>query len=154
MMKMMKMWWAVGVCMAVMVLSSVASVAVAQRTTVVGTAYGTYEIVSDSGDVYEVVADEKGSELAGLDGMRVSASGLLDIDGGRMILQVMSYAVLNDRLLDQDGIIEQEPFDSMLEDDYRLEEDPFSGEDPYFEEDPLTEREYLDGEPPEYMLSE
>ncbi len=149
-----KRWWAVGLCMAVMALVSVASVAVAQRTTVVGIACGTYEIVADSGDVYEVVADEKGTELAGLDGMRVSASGLLDIDGGRMILQVMSYAVLDDDLLDRDEMTGQEPFEPMTEDDYPPEEDPFSGEEPYFEEEPLDEREYLDGEPPEDLLPE
>ncbi len=149
-----KRWRTVGVCMAVVALVSVASVAVAQRTTVVGIAYGTYEIVADSGDVYEVVADEKGSELAGLDGMRVSASGLLDIDSGRMILQVMSYKVLEDQLLDQDEIIGQEPLEPMMEDDYPPEEDPFPEEVPYFEEEPLAEREYLDGEPPEDMLPE
>lgn len=152
--EMMKRWRAVGVCLAVMALASVASVAMAQRTIVVGTAYGTYEIVSDSGDVYEVVADEKGGELAGLDGMRVSVSGLLDVSGGRMILQVISYAVLEDQLLDRDEMIGQEPFEPMAEDDYPPEEEPFPGEEPYFEEEPLTEREYLDGEPPEDMLPE
>ncbi len=149
-----KRWWTVGVCMAVVALVSVASVAVAQRTTVVGIAYGTYEIVADSGDVYEVVADEKGSELAGLDGMRVSASGLLDIDSGRMILQVMSYKVLEDQLLDQDEMIGQEPFEPMMEDDYPPEEDLFPDQEPYFEEEPLAEREYLDGDLPGDMLPE
>ncbi len=149
-----KMRWAVGVCMTVVALVSMASAAMAQRTTVVGIAYGTYEIVADSGEVYDVVADEKGSELAGLDGARVSASGVLDADGGRMILQILSYSVLDDGLLDQDEMIGQEPFDPVMEDDYQQEEELFSGEDPYPEERPLTEREYLDGEPSEDMLPE
>lgn len=149
-----KRWWAVGVCMIAMALVSMASAAMAQRTIVVGIAYGTYEIVADSGEVYEVVADEKGSELAGLDGARVSASGLLDADGGRMVLQVLSYSVLDDGLMDRDEMIGQEPLDPVMEDNHQQEEDILSGEEPYFEEEPLTEQEYFDGEPPEDMLPE
>lgn len=145
-----KRWQAVGTSMIVMALISVSSAAVAQRTTVVGTAYGTYEIVADSGDVYELVPDEKGGELAGLDGMRVSASGMLEVAGGRMILRVLSFSVLDEEPQDMGEMMEEQPLDPepMMEDGY------LPGEEPLLEEEPMTEQEYLEGEPPEDMLPE
>ena len=65
--------WAVGTFLIAIALAYMSSAAAAQHTTVVGIAYGTYELVTDSGEVYELVADEKGSELAGLDDSGVVA---------------------------------------------------------------------------------
>ncbi|HQO79725.1 MAG TPA: hypothetical protein PKW48_01625 [Deltaproteobacteria bacterium] len=100
--------WAVGTFLIAIALAYMSSAAAAQHTTVVGIAYGTYELVTDSGEVYELVADEKGSELAGLDGLRVRANGMLEVSGGRMILQVLSYSVLEEEPRYQDGMMEEE----------------------------------------------
>ncbi|HRT44430.1 MAG TPA: hypothetical protein P5054_04535 [Desulfomonilia bacterium] len=142
--------WAVGTFLIAIALAYMSSAAAAQHTTVVGIAYGTYEIVADSGEVYELVADEKGSELAGLDGLRVRANGMLEVSGGRMILQVLSYSVLEEEPRYQDGMMEEElPEDGpLMEDGYPPEEEPF------LEEESMSEQEYPEGENPEDMLLE
>ena len=122
-------------------LMSLPFAAAAQRITVVGTVYGTYEIVTDSGEVYEVAADEKGGELAELDGMRVRASGVLEVEGGDMILQVLSYSLLDEEPYDEEEMIEEQPLEAgpPVEEDYLLEEDGVIPEEEYLEEELLEE---------------
>lgn len=149
---MIKGWRSAGICVFAVALMLVPSAVFAQYTTVVGTVYYTYEIVTDSGDVFNVVADDKGAELVELDGMRVRATGMLEIEGGDQFLQVLSYSPLEDDGPAADGIVEEpygeEHFDEEppAEGGYLSEEDFSYGEEPLEEglpdEQPLEQDEY------------
>jgi hypothetical protein len=67
-----------------------------------------------------------------------------------MILQVLSYSVLEEEPRYQDGMMEEElPEDGpLMEDGYPPEEEPF------LEEESMSEQEYPEGENPEDMLLE
>ncbi|MFY9399071.1 MAG: hypothetical protein WAR22_11975 [Desulfomonilia bacterium] len=125
----------IGVLAAALVL--VSSVVFAQYTTVVGTVYNTYEIVTDSGDVFNVVADDKGDELVGLDGVRVRATGVLEIEGGDRFIQVLSYSPLGDEGPEKDGIMEEPLEEELLEEDLLAEDGYPPEEDSDYEDEPL-----------------
>lgn len=91
----------------------------AQQGTIVGTVYSSYEIETDDGRIYVVVADDMGEELVMLDGARVSVTGIIDEIDGDYAITVTSFRELVEEIPEEENL-EDEP----LEDEYQEEELP------------------------------
>jgi len=91
----------------------------AQQGTIVGTVYSSYEIETDDGRIYVVVADDMGEELVLLDGARVSVAGIIDEIDGDYAITVTSFRELAEEI-PEDENLEDEP----MEDEYQEEELP------------------------------
>jgi len=91
----------------------------AQPGTVTGIVYSSYEIETDDGEVYVVVADDKGEELVLLDGARVSVTGIIDEIDGDYAITVTSFRELAQDIPEEensdDEQLEDEPLDDMEE---------------------------------------
>lgn len=85
----------------------------AQPETVTGIIYATYELEADDGIVYVVIADDRGEELATLDGSRVRVTGEIEEQGGGYTIKVSTFTV-----------IDEEPQEQGQEDESMQEESP------------------------------
>ncbi|MBN2297112.1 MAG: hypothetical protein JXM72_00880 [Deltaproteobacteria bacterium] len=88
----------------------------AQQGTVIGTVYSSYEIETDDGRIYVVVADDKGEELVLLDGARVSVTGIIDEIDGDYAITVTSFRELEEEFPEEENM-EEEPLEDELPED-------------------------------------
>jgi hypothetical protein len=66
----------------------------AGQVTIVGTVNGTYQIMTDEIEVYEVAVTETGGQLGHLVGAKVTVTGMVYEIGGAKVLSVTEYRVL------------------------------------------------------------
>ncbi len=88
----------IGFCCIMAALVCISAPAYAQTRTITGIVYGNYEIETDDGEIYVVVADDRGDELAALDGTRVRVTGLVDEIDGSYGITVIRFSVLEDEV--------------------------------------------------------
>lgn len=69
----------------------------AGQVTIVGTVNGTYQIITDEIEVYEVAVTETGGELGHLVGAKVTVTGTVDEICGAKVLTVTEYRVLDEQ---------------------------------------------------------
>ena len=68
-----------------------------ERVTIIGVVTDDLQIATDDEEVYEIVDDEKGSELVSNVGMRVKVNGTIenDEDLGSKMITVISFQVID-----------------------------------------------------------
>lgn len=84
----------VAVCL-VFTLILAAGMALAEDMTITGEINDASQIVTASGDVFEVVDDEKGADLAANIGKTVEVKGTLAEEGGVKSITVIEFKVLD-----------------------------------------------------------
>ena len=68
--------------------------ALAGDVTITGEVNEDYQIVADSGEVYDVAATEKGEDLTANVGKKVEVQGTLQEQEGSKVITVMSFKVI------------------------------------------------------------
>ncbi len=66
----------------------------ASTVTIVGEVNDDFQIIADGDQVYEIMTDDNGEELAGHAGEKVKVAGEIVEDEGDRVIKVLSYEVL------------------------------------------------------------
>jgi len=75
----------------------VSAIAVAaEDVTITGTVNESYQIVDDSGTVYDVAESEKGNDVVELIGKKVEVMGTVVDDDGTKVITIVSYKVIEE----------------------------------------------------------
>ena len=83
--------------LAVILLAILSGVALAgTNVTIIGTINDKYQIVDDSGTVYDVADNEKGDEIVDLVGKKVKVTGTVMDADGTLIITIASYDVIEE----------------------------------------------------------
>jgi hypothetical protein len=81
----------------VVLIAILSTIAVAaENVTITGTVNESYQIVDDSGTVYDVAESEKGNEVIELIGKKVQIIGTVVDDDGTRVVTVVSYTVVDE----------------------------------------------------------
>ena len=81
----------------VVLIAMVSAIAVAaEDVTITGTVNESYQIVDDSGTVYDVAESEKGNEVVELSGKKVEVMGTVVDDDGTKVITIVSYKVIEE----------------------------------------------------------
>lgn len=81
----------------VVLIAMVSTIAVAaEDVSITGTINESYQIVDDSGAVYDVAENEKGNEVVELIGKKVEVMGTVVDDDGTRVITIVSYKVIEE----------------------------------------------------------
>ena len=81
----------------VVLIAMVSAIAVAaEDVTITGTVNESYQIVDDSGTVYDVAESEKGNDVVELIGKKVEVMGTVVDDDGTKVITIVSYKVIEE----------------------------------------------------------
>jgi len=81
----------------VVMIAMVSAIAVAaEDVTITGTVNEGYQIVDDSGTVYDVAESEKGNDVVELIGKKVEVMGTVVDDDGTKVITIVSYKVIEE----------------------------------------------------------
>jgi hypothetical protein len=81
---------------AVLITMASAIAVAAEDVTITGTVNENYQIVEDSGTIYEVAENEKGNEVVELIGKKVQVVGTMMDADGVFIITVASYTIIEE----------------------------------------------------------
>jgi hypothetical protein len=86
-----------GVLCAMIIVAFLTGAAISEKTvTIVGTVNETYQIVADTGQIYEVAETEEGYEVADLVGKKVKVTGTVEKIEDMKIITIISYQVIGE----------------------------------------------------------
>jgi len=89
-------YWFAGLCVMIIV-AFISAVAISgERATITGTVNATYQIVADTGQIYEVAETEEGDEVAGLVGKKVKVTGTVEEIEDMKVITIISYEVIRE----------------------------------------------------------
>lgn len=64
--------------------------------TITGKVNATFQIITDSGETYEVAENELGDEVVELIGKKVKATGTIEIEEGKKTITITGYDVIEE----------------------------------------------------------
>ena len=89
-------YWFAGLC-AMIIVAFISGVAISgERLTITGTVNENYQIVADTGEIYEVADTEKGDEVIDLIGKKVKVTGTVEESEDMKIITIISYEVIGE----------------------------------------------------------
>jgi hypothetical protein len=82
---------------AMIIVAFITGAAISEKTvTIVGTVNGAYQIVADTGEIYEVGETEKGDEVVYLVGKNVKVTGTVEEIEDMKMITIDSYEVIEE----------------------------------------------------------